>query len=213
VKYLINTHYHWDHTDGNAWLHESGATIIAQENTLKRLKSGQRVIEWGYTFPPDPPAGLPTVVFKNEKTLQFDGETIEMKHFGAGHTDTDTTIYFRKADVLQVGDIWWNGHYPFLDNGGGGSIDGLIHWVNECIAMSTDHTIIIPGHGDVSNRAGLMEFRDMLVSVRENVARLKKQGKTLAETVAARPTAAFDAKYGDFLISPAFFTQLVYMDV
>jgi glyoxylase-like metal-dependent hydrolase (beta-lactamase superfamily II) len=213
IKYLINTHYHWDHTDGNAWLHEAGATIIAQENTLKRLTSGTRVIEWGFMFPPTPPAGLPTIVFKTEKTMEFGGEIIVLKHYGPGHTDTDASIYFKNADILQVGDIWWNGHYPFLDNGAGGNIDGLIRWVNECINASTDHTIIIPGHGDVSNRAGLIEFRDMLVAVRGNVARLKKSGKTLAQTVAAKPTAAFDAKYGDFLINPAFFTQLIYMDV
>ena len=99
------------------------------------------------------------------------------------------------------------------DNGAGGSIDGVIHWVNECINATTDHTTIIPGHGEVGNRAGLVEFRDMLVAVRANVARLKKSGKTLAQTVAAKPTSAFDAKYGDFLIHPAFFVQLVYMDV
>jgi glyoxylase-like metal-dependent hydrolase (beta-lactamase superfamily II) len=213
VKYLINTHYHWDHTDGNAWLGESGATIIAHENTLKRLTSGTRVIEWGFTFPPTPKSGLPTVVFRTDKTMDFEGETIVLRNYGAGHTDTDISIYFKNADILQVGDIWWNGHYPFLDNGAGGSIDGLIRWVNECIKASTDRTIIIPGHGEISDRAGLTEFRDMLVGVRTNVARLKKQGKTLAETVASKPTAAWDAKYGDFLISPAFFVQLVYMDV
>ncbi len=213
IKYLIDTHYHWDHTDGNAWVHDAGATIIAHENTLKRLTSGTRVIEWGFTFPPTPPSGLPTIVFNSEKTLQFGGETILLKHYGPGHTDTDVSIYYKNADVLQVGDIWWNGHYPFLDNGAGGNIDGLIHWVNECIKASTARTIIVPGHGAVSDRAGFIEFRDMLVSVRTNVAKLKKQGKTLAQTVAAKPTAAFDARYGDFLINPAFFIQLVYMDV
>jgi glyoxylase-like metal-dependent hydrolase (beta-lactamase superfamily II) len=213
VKYLINTHYHWDHTDGNVWLHEAGATIVAQENTLKRLSSGTRVIEWGFMFPPTPTAGLPTIVFKTDKTMEFEGETIVLKHYGPGHTDTDASIYFKNADILQVGDIWWNGHYPFLDNGAGGSIDGVIRWVNECIKATTDHTIIVPGHGEVSNRAGLIEFRDMLVAVRGNVARLKKSGKTLAQTVAAKPTAAFDARYGDFLIDSAFFIQLVYLDV
>lgn len=213
IKYLINTHYHWDHTDGNVWVHDAGATIVAHENTLKRLTSGTRVIEWGYFFPATPKGGLPTILVKAEKTMDFEGETIVMKHYGPGHTDTDISIYFKNADVLQVGDIWWNGHYPFLDNGAGGNIDGLIHWVNECIEASTDKTIIVPGHGEVSNRAGLIEFRDMLVAVRANVARLKKSGKTLAETVEAKPTAAFDAKYGDFLINPAFFIQLVYMDV
>jgi glyoxylase-like metal-dependent hydrolase (beta-lactamase superfamily II) len=213
IKYLINTHYHWDHTDGNVWVHDAGATIIAHENTLKRLTSGTRVIEWGYFFPATPKGGLPTVLVKNEKTMDFEGETVVMRHYGPGHTDTDISIYFKNADVLQVGDIWWNGHYPFLDNGAGGHIDGLIRWVDECIRASTDKTIIVPGHGDVSNRAGLTEFRDMLVAVRANVFGLKKSGKTLAETVAAKPTAAFDAKYGDFLINPAFFIQLVYMDV
>jgi glyoxylase-like metal-dependent hydrolase (beta-lactamase superfamily II) len=213
LKYVINTHYHWDHTNGNAWMNEAGATIVAHENTLKRLTSGTRVIEWGFTFPPSPKAALPTIVFQTDKTIEFGGETIVLKHFGPGHTDTDALIYFKKADILQVGDIWWNGHYPFLDNGAGGSIDGLIRWVNECIKLATAKTIIIPGHGAVSDRAGLTEFRDMLVAIRANVARLKREGKTLAETVAAKPTAVFDAKYGDYLISPAFFIQLVYMDV
>jgi glyoxylase-like metal-dependent hydrolase (beta-lactamase superfamily II) len=213
LKFVINTLYHWDHTDGNAWMNAAGATIVAHENTQKRLTSGTRVIEWGFTFPPSPKAALPTIVFQTEKTMAFGGETIVLKHFGPGHTDTDALVYFKKADVLAVGDIWWNGHYPFLDNGAGGNIDGLIRWVNECIKMSTAKTIIVPGHGEVSDRAGLTEFRNMLVAIRGNVARLKREGKTLAQTVAAKPTAAYDAKYGDFLINPAFFIQLVYMDV
>jgi glyoxylase-like metal-dependent hydrolase (beta-lactamase superfamily II) len=213
LKYLIDTHYHWDHTDGNVWVHDKGATIIAHENTLKRLTTGTRVIEWGFFFPPTPPAGLPTVIVKDEMTLPFEGETIVMKHYGYGHTDSDLSVYFTKANVLHVGDIWWNGHYPFIDAGAGGGIDGVIHWVNECLAVANDQTIIIPGHGAVSNKAEFTEFRDMLVAIRNNVSQLKKQGKTLAETIAAKPTAAFDAKFGDFLISPAFFVQLVYLDV
>lgn len=213
LKFLVNTHYHWDHTDGNAWLHEKGATIIAHENTLKRLTSGTRVIEWGFYFPPTPPAGRPTTLVKTGKTIEFEGETVVIQGFPTGHTDSDLAVYFKKADVLAVGDLWWNGHYPFLDNGGGGSIDGVIRSVNECIQMSTAQTMIIPGHGEVGDRASLEEFRNMLVTVRRNVAMLKREGKTLAETVAAKPTAAFDAKYGDFLISPAFFIQLIYMDV
>jgi glyoxylase-like metal-dependent hydrolase (beta-lactamase superfamily II) len=213
LKYLIDTHYHWDHTDGNVWVHQKGATIVAHENTLKRLTTGTRVIEWGFYFPATPAEGLPTVIVKDQKTMEFEGETLEIRNYGSGHTDTDLSVYFKNADVLAVGDIWWNGHYPFLDNGAGGNIDGLIRWVNACIKASGPNTIIVPGHGEISDRAGFTEFRDMLVAIRTNVARLKKQGKTLAETVAAKPTAAYDAKYGDFLISPAFFIQLVYMDV
>ena len=213
VKYVVNTHYHWDHTDGNAWLHESGATIIAHENTQKRLKGGTRVIDWSFTFRPVPAAGLPTIVFKDDRKMAFGDETVILQYRGTGHTDTDVTAYYVKADVLQVGDIWWNGTYPFIDYSAGGSIDGVIREVDACIAASTGNTIIVPGHGPVGNRAQLIEFRDMLVSVRANVATLKHQGKTLAETVAAKPTAAYDAKFGQFLIDPAFFTHLVYMGV
>lgn len=213
VKYVINTHYHWDHTDGNEWMHEAGAIIVAHENTRKRLASGTRVIEWGYTFPPAVPAALPTLVFANDKIIDFEGESVLLRHYGTGHTDTDVAIHFRKADILHIGDIWGNAHYPFLDNGAGGSIDGLIGWVDECIRAATDRTIIIPGHGEPGNRAGLIDFRDMLVAVRANISRLKREGRTLAETIDARPTADYDEKYGRFLIGPAFFIQLVYMGV
>ena len=213
IEMLINTHYHWDHTDGNPWVHDAGAKIVAHENTLKRLTSGTRVIEWGYTFPPLDAGGLPTEVVRDQKTIPFEGESIVLTHYGAGHTDTDLLVYFKNADVMQMGDIWWNGHYPFIDYGAGGSIDGMIRWTNECLKVVTAHTIIIPGHGAVGDRAQLLAYRDMLVAVRENVSRLKKQGKTLAEVIAAKPTAAFDKQYGDFVIDPAFFTQLVYMGV
>lgn len=213
AKYVVNTHYHWDHSDGDAWLHDAGATIVAHDNTLKRLKEGTRVIDWSFTFRAVPEGGLPTVTFKDDKTILFGDETVILKYRGTGHTDTDVTAYFRNADILAVGDIWWNGYYPFIDYSAGGSIDGVIRQVNDCIKASTNHTIIVPGHGDVSDRETLIEFRDMLVDVRKRVAKLKHQGKTLAETVAARPTAAYDEKFGKFLIDPAFFTHLVYMGV
>jgi glyoxylase-like metal-dependent hydrolase (beta-lactamase superfamily II) len=213
LKYLINTHWHWDHTDGNEWLHSLGAIIIAQENTLKRLSTTTRVEEWDYTFQPWPVAGRPTVTFKTDRTMKFDGETIVLKGFGPGHTDSDITVYFKNADVIALGDIFWNGVYPFIDSDTGGSIDGMIRLVNASLERVTDKTIIIPGHGPVGNRAQLIEFRDMLVGVRNNVARLKKQGKSLDEIIAARPTSAYDAKWGGFVIDPAFFTRLVYAGV
>ena len=213
IKYLINTHWHWDHTDGNEWVHNLGATIIARENVLKRLSATTRVEDWNYTFQPWPIGGRPTVTFKTDKTLNFDGETIELKSYGPGHTDGDVSAYFKNADVLATGDIFWNGYYPFIDNGVGGGIDGMIRWVNTSLAGVTDKTIIIPGHGPVGNRAQLVEFRDMLVAIRENVARLKKQGKSLEEVVAAKPSASYDAKWGGFVIDGAFFTRLVYAGV
>jgi glyoxylase-like metal-dependent hydrolase (beta-lactamase superfamily II) len=153
------------------------------------------------------------VTFKTDKTLKFNGETIVMKNYGIGHTDGDTSVYFKKADVLVLGDIFWNGVYPFIDNGTGGGIDNVIRWVNSSLEQAGGKTIIVPGHGPIGNRAQFVEFRDMLVTVRGNVARLKKEGKSLEEVLAAKPTAAFDAKWGNFVIDPAFFTRLVYAGV
>lgn len=212
-KFLINTHWHWDHTDGNDWVHSEGATIIAHENVMKRLMERTRVIEWGYTFPPVPPGGLPTVTYAKQKTIKFADETVVLSNHGSGHSDGDTIVYFKKADVLQLGDIFWNGHYPFIDYGAGGSIDGMIRLANVGLKQGTANSIIVPGHGPVGDRAQLAEYRDMLVTIRKNVATLKKQGKSLAEIVALKPTAKFDAKYGDYVIDPAFFTLLVYTGV
>jgi glyoxylase-like metal-dependent hydrolase (beta-lactamase superfamily II) len=213
IKFLINTHWHWDHTDGNEWVHSLGATIIAHENVLKRLSGTTRVEDWNYTFQPWPTGGRPTVVFKTEKTLNFGGEALVLKTYGPGHTDGDISVYFSNADVLALGDIFWNGYYPFIDNGVGGGIDGMIRWVNTSLASVTDKTIVIPGHGPVGNRPQLVEFRDMLVAIRENVSRLKKQGKSIKEVVAAKPTAAYDDKWGGYVINGAFFTRLVYAGV
>lgn len=213
VKYLINTHWHWDHTDGNEWLQAQGATIIAQENTLKRLSATTRVEDWDYTFDPWTVSARPTVTFKTDKTLRFDGETVVLKNYGRGHTDTDIWVYFKKADVMATGDIFWNGVYPFIDNSTDGGIDEMIRWANETLKRVGEKTIIVPGHGPVGTRAQFVEFRDMLVAVRERVARLKKRGKSIDETVATRPTADFDAKWGNFVISRELFTRLVYAGV
>jgi glyoxylase-like metal-dependent hydrolase (beta-lactamase superfamily II) len=213
LKYVINTHWHWDHTDGNAWMHDLGATIVAQENTLKRLSTTTRVEDWNYTFKPAPIGARPTVLVKTDKTINFNGETVVIKGYGPGHTDTDVSVYFTKADVMSLGDIWWNGYYPFIDYATGGSIDAMIRLTNTYLNSVTDNTIIVPGHGPVGNRAQLIEFRDMLVAIRANVAHLKKQGQSLDDIIAAKPTAAYDAKWGGYVIDPAFFTRLVYAGV
>lgn len=210
VKYLINTHYHWDHTDGNKWVQASGATIIAHKNTLKHVSESTRVEDWNYTFDPLPEAARPKVLVDTDKTITFAGSKVIMKNFGDGHTDSDLWVYFAKADVLVLGDIFWNGVYPFIDNAHGGGINQAIRWADHAIKQCGANTIVVPGHGPVGNRAQLVEFRDMLATIRDNVAALKKQGKSLDEIIAAKPTAAFDAKYGKFVIDPAFFTRLVY---
>jgi glyoxylase-like metal-dependent hydrolase (beta-lactamase superfamily II) len=211
LKYVVNTHWHWDHTDGNAWMHAAGATIVAQRNTLKHLSETTHVNAWNWTFDPVPAGARPTVIVDSEKTFTFAGTKIEVANFGRGHTDGDLWIYFKKADVLALGDTFWNGIYPYIDNEDGGNIDGAIKWADKAVARSTDHTIVIPGHGMVGTRTQLIEFRDMLVTVRNNVAALKRQGKSLDETIAAKPTAAFDAKWGNFVFNGDQFTKMVYV--
>jgi len=212
-KFVINTHWHWDHTDGNAGLHARGATIVAHPNTLKHVSEAIEVPDWQHTFEPLPGAGRPTSLVKNERTIRFGDETVLIKHYGPAHTDGDLYVYFTRADVLVTGDTYWNGIYPFIDSVAGGNIDGMIRATELNIARTTDNTLIIPGHGPVARRSDLEEFRDMLVAIRRNVAALKKQGKTLEEVIAMKPTAAFDAKWGQFVIDPKFFTRLVYRGV
>jgi glyoxylase-like metal-dependent hydrolase (beta-lactamase superfamily II) len=210
IKHLVNTHWHFDHTDGNDWMHSLGATIVAHENTRKHLSTSTRVEDWNFTFPPAPAGAIPTEAFKRDKTLHLNGAAIALKYYGPSHTDGDLSAYFMEADVLHTGDTWWNGHYPFIDYSTGGSIDGMIKAAEANLAMVTDKTIVIPGHGPVGSKTQLIEFRDMLATIRDRVAALKAEGKSLDEIVAAKPTAAYDAKWAGSFINGEVFTKLVY---
>lgn len=212
-RYLVNTHWHFDHTDGNALLHAAGATtIIGHENTRKHLSHATQVRDWNFTFPASPAAALPTIVFASDHRLQINGTTVVLEHYPPSHTDSDISVRFADADVLHVGDTWWNGVYPFIDYSTGGSIDGTIRAAEANVNAASESTIVIPGHGPVGDRSGLIEFRDMLVDIRERVHMLKKQGRSADEVIAAKPTAMYDEKWGH-LIAPSLFTRLVYVGV
>ena len=213
VRHLINSHWHFDHTDGNEWLHSIGAEITAHENTRKHPSVSTRVEDWNFTFPPAPAGALPTKVVTTDETLHLNGTTLVLKCYGPSHTDSDISVEFTEADIIDVADTFWNGHYPFIDYSTGGSIDGMIRAAEANVARVTDKTIVIPGHGPVGNKAQLIEFRDMLVSIWERVTALKKEGKSREEVVAAKPTADYDAKWGGFVIGGDFFTKLVYAGV
>jgi glyoxylase-like metal-dependent hydrolase (beta-lactamase superfamily II) len=214
VTHLINTHWHFDHANGNEWLHELGPEIIAHSNTPRHLAATQRVEDWSTDFRPLSQAALPTVVFDEKKTMRLNDTTIDMAYYGPAHTDSDISVSFAELDIRHTGDTFWNGIYPFIDYSTGGSIDGSIRAADANLEVTTDSTIIIPGHGQpVSNRAQLKDFRDMLFAIRGNVAALKKRGHSLDAIVAAKPTAAFDDRWGRFVIDPTLFTRLVYQGV
>ncbi len=213
LRYAILTHWHWDHSDGDGWVRRTGATLIADKLAVQRLTQTIRVVEWGHTFTPVPAKDLPNAVLTGDKLLRLNGETVRIRHYRPGHTDGDLSALFERANILQTGDTFWNGMYPFIDYVAGGSIDGAIAAANANIAMIGPHTLIIPGHGPVGDRNALIAFRDMLVSVRGRVAALKAQGKSLEEVQAAHPTADFDAKWGGSVINGKLFTALVYRGV
>ena len=202
-----------DHTDGNKWVHSAGATILAHENTRKHLSTATRVEGWAFTFPPSPADALPSEVFTTEKTLGLNGEDIALKHYEPAHTDCDIYVHFTNADIIHVADTFWNGYYPFIDYSTGGSIEGMIRATEANLAKVTNKMIVIPGHGAIGDKAQLTYYRDLLVTVREKVATLKKQGKSLDEIVAAKPTAAYDDKWGGGFMSPRMFTGLVFEGV
>jgi glyoxylase-like metal-dependent hydrolase (beta-lactamase superfamily II) len=211
VVQLINTHWHFDHTGGNEWLRDAGAAILAQANAREHMKSAQRVPDWDYVFPAAPARALPDQVFAEQHLVRHAGATLELTHYGPAHTDSDIAVRFREADILHTGDTYWNGVYPMIDYATGGHIDGMIRAAEANLAAAGEDTIVIPGHGaPVSNRAGLRAYRDMLVAIRALVAQAKRGGASLDAVVASRPTAPWDASWGQFVISPALFTRLVY---
>jgi glyoxylase-like metal-dependent hydrolase (beta-lactamase superfamily II) len=213
ITHLINTHWHFDHTDGNEWMHGEGASILAHENTKKHLATTTRVDGWDFTFPPSPADAIPNEVFDKEKTLRFNGATIALTYYGPSHTDGDISAYFAEADLLHCGDTWWNGHYPFIDYSTGGNITGMMKAAEVNLRRVTDKTIIIPGHGKIGGKAELIEYRGMLVTIHDRVAALKKEGKSLDEIIAAKVTKEYDGKWATSFITGDVFTKLVYTGV
>lgn len=184
IRYVINTHWHGDHTGANALLAARGAITIAHHSARLRMSSDQMIR--GRTIPPEPEAMRPLLTYSGDLILHFNGETIRILHPQNAHTDGDSIVHFPHANVLAMGDIFFNRFLPFIDVRAGGSIDGLIFAVNNALAMTDDHTIIIPGHGAVGHRADLIAYRDMLVTLRTGVAAAVAQGRTLDQIKAAR---------------------------
>lgn len=210
VTRLVNTHWHFDHTGGNVYFGAAGVTIIAQENVKKRLTSVQDVPFTGLHDGHYPPQALPTLTYSNSMTLSQGSQQLALFNYGPAHTDGDTIIYIAPANIAVVGDIFSNHNYPIIDLASGGSIDGMIHSLDQVLAQTDEQTKIVPGHGLVATRADLQDYRDMLAQVRQRIKALISAGKTIDEAVAAAPTKDFDAKWGSGYVPPDVFTKMVF---
>ncbi|MHB1021019.1 MAG: MBL fold metallo-hydrolase [Acidobacteriaceae bacterium] len=196
LKLLINTHWHFDHTSGNAAMHEYGAMILAHENTRKRLSTPQDMTMYGVHFDPSPAAALPQQTFKQDFELYFNNQHLLLSHYKPAHTDSDIYIHFPNSNVIHIADTWFNGFYPLIDYTSGGNIRGMVAAAERSLALVDAETRILPGHGPLGDKAALQNYHDMLATVQDRVQKLKASGKSIDEAVAAKPTSDLDAKWG-----------------
>jgi len=220
VKYVIDTHWHFDHTDNNAPLHATGATVLAHENTKRRMSEPhvQPVLYRGpdgalhdLHFDASPAEALPQQTFAASYKLQANGETLLLQHLAPAHTDTDIYVHFQKANVIQMGDTFFNGMYPYIDPGTGGKIDGMIAAADTILSLARNDTKIVAGHGPLGNKANLTKSRDMLVTARDRVQKLKSAGKSALEAVAEKPFADLEPVWGKGIINGDQFVQVLYL--
>jgi glyoxylase-like metal-dependent hydrolase (beta-lactamase superfamily II) len=211
VKFVINTHLHGDHTGGNDAFGKAGAVIIAQENVRKRLGTAQVNPSTNAPIAARAREALPVVTFADSATLHFNDDDLVFTHLPNAHTETDIVVRFRNANIVHMGDMFVAG-FPFIDGNTGGTLDGLIRAHEAVLPTIDDNTKVIRGHGPLGNKAELQAFHDMLVVVRDRVAKLVKAGKSQDEVVAARPTREFEEKYGGTSFNAAEWIGRAYVD-
>lgn len=210
LRFVLNTHWHFDHTGGNENLGNAGAVIVAHDNVYKRMSTEQFIEFFKMKLPPSPKAALPVITFTDSVTFRLNGDELNGYHVKHAHTDGDMIVRFRKANAVHMGDIYFSFMYPFIDLGSGGSVRGVLAAVDGVLGTIDDNTRIIPGHGPISSKKDLRAYRDMLARVSANISRLIKAKKTLAQVVAAQPTREFDAVWGNGFLKPDQFVEIVY---
>jgi glyoxylase-like metal-dependent hydrolase (beta-lactamase superfamily II) len=220
LKYVIDTHWHFDHTDNNAPLHAAGATVLAHENTKKRMSEphDQPVLYRAADgtladlhFDSSPAEALPQLTFPASYELQANGETLALQHFAPAHTDSDIYVHFQRANVISMADTFFNGMYPYIDPGTGGNIDGMIAAADTILSLADNHTKIVPGHGPLGNKADLTRVRDMLITSRDRVQKLKSAGKSAQEAAAEKPFADLDPTWGKGIINGDQWVHVLYL--
>jgi glyoxylase-like metal-dependent hydrolase (beta-lactamase superfamily II) len=210
IKYLINTHFHGDHTGGNELFARDGVSIVSQINVKNRLAAGTSNGLTGAKTPPAPPAALPSDTYTNFSKIRLEGRVADLKHIANAHTDGDTYVWFKTANVLSTGDTFTNGRYPNIDFANGGNIRGMIAATDAYLKLVNARTRIVPGHGPLADKAALIEYRTMLISAHDHMAKLVKEGKSEDEVVAAKPFADFDAKWAPTELASKNFVRVVY---
>jgi cyclase len=211
LKYAIDTHWHFDHTDNNAALHAAGATVLAHENTKKRMSEAQDIPILGIHFDPSPAEALPQKTFTSSYKLEANGETLDLQYLAPAHTDSDIYVHYEKANVIHMGDTFFNHAYPFVDAGSSGKVKGMIAAADRILALANNDTKIVPGHGPLGTKADLTSTRDMLVTAVDRVEKFKAAGKPHQEAVIAKPLADLDAKWATGFITGDLFVQVIYL--
>jgi len=211
IRFLVNTHWHWDHTGGNELIGKAGVLIVAHDNVRRRMSTEQFTEYFNRTSPPSPKAALPVVTFNDTVTFHYNGEEIHAFHVAPAHTDGDSVIHFRRANVVHTGDLF-TATYPFIDLSSGGSINGFIAAADQILKLVNPQTKIIPGHGPLSSPQDLQYHRDMLVTIRDRVLSQLRSGRTVEQVIASKPTAEFDEKKRGGR-TPEDFVKMVYQSL
>jgi cyclase len=211
VKFVVNTHWHFDHTDNNAPLHAGGATVVAHENTKRRMSEPHHLPMLELDFPPSPQAALPQRVFAEVYRLETSHEQLQLSHVPPAHTDTDVIVRFEHANLLHAGDVFFNGRYPLIDWSTGGRVDGMIAASDRLLRLADSDTKIVPGHGPLATKVDLVKYRDMLSTAADRVRKLKASGKSLEESIAAKPFTDLDGAWGSGRYKGDDFVKIVYM--
>lgn len=210
VKFLINTHWHSDHVGGNQNFGKD-SIIVAQHNVYERMSVDHFHTVFKTEIPAYPKVALPVITFSDEITLHFNGENITANHYPNAHTDGDSIIRFEEANVIHMGDIYYNGLYPLMDSYSKGSIEGVIRAVSKVLSEIDDETKVVPGHGPLASKADLQNYLELVIMIRDRMQKLIDEGKTLEEVLALQPYSDLDEKYGDaFYIEPKLYPAVIY---